>query len=50
MMPKLRAFVDHVKNRSDTANKTRTHIDDDENEAQKCADLGSADSIDKVTP
>jgi len=28
MMPKLRAFIDHVKSRSDTANKTRTHIDD----------------------
>jgi len=28
MMPKLRAFIDHVKGRSDTAKKTRTHIDD----------------------
>jgi DNA-binding transcriptional LysR family regulator len=28
MMPKLRAFIDHVKSRSDTANKTRVHIDD----------------------
>jgi DNA-binding transcriptional LysR family regulator len=28
MMPKLRAFIDHVKNRSDAANKTRIHIDD----------------------
>src|SRR5713226_1068867 len=28
MMPKLRAFIDHVKSRSDTANKTRIHSDD----------------------
>jgi len=28
MMPKLRAFIDHVKNRSGGANKTRSHIDD----------------------
>jgi DNA-binding transcriptional LysR family regulator len=28
IMPKLRAFIDHVKSRSDTANKTRIHIDD----------------------
>jgi DNA-binding transcriptional LysR family regulator len=28
MMPKLRAFIDHVKSRSGTANKTRSHIDD----------------------
>jgi hypothetical protein len=28
MMPKLRALIDHVKNRSDAANKTRIHIDD----------------------
>jgi len=28
MMPKLRAFIDHVKSRSDTANKTLIHIDD----------------------
>jgi DNA-binding transcriptional LysR family regulator len=28
MMPKLRAFIDHVKSRSDSANKTRVHIDD----------------------
>jgi DNA-binding transcriptional LysR family regulator len=28
MMPKLRAFVDHVKSRSVTTNKTRVHIDD----------------------
>jgi len=28
MMPKLRAFVDHVKSRSGAINKTRSHIDD----------------------
>jgi DNA-binding transcriptional LysR family regulator len=27
MMPKLRAFIDHVKSRSHAANKTRGHID-----------------------
>jgi DNA-binding transcriptional LysR family regulator len=28
MMPKLRVFIDHVKSRSDAANKTRIHSDD----------------------
>jgi len=28
MMPKLRAFIDHVKRRSDTAERTHIHIDD----------------------
>src|SRR5439155_25914404 len=28
MMPKLRAFIDHVKSRSGAANKPRSHIDD----------------------
>jgi DNA-binding transcriptional LysR family regulator len=28
MMPKLRAFIDHVKSRSGAANKIRSHIDD----------------------
>jgi DNA-binding transcriptional LysR family regulator len=28
MMPKLRAFIDHVKSRSVATNKTRVHIDD----------------------
>jgi DNA-binding transcriptional LysR family regulator len=28
MMPKLRAFIDHVKSRSDSANKTRIHVDE----------------------
>jgi hypothetical protein len=27
IMPKLRAFIDHVKSRSDAANKTRIHTD-----------------------
>jgi hypothetical protein len=28
MMPKLRAFIDHVKSRSVTTSKTRVHTDD----------------------
>ena len=28
MMPKLRAFIDHVKSRSGATNKPRSHIDD----------------------
>src|SRR5438445_2231046 len=28
IMPKLRAFIDHVKNRPHVANKTRIHVDD----------------------
>src|SRR5262249_49349116 len=28
ILPKLRAFIDHVKRRSDAANKTRIHFDD----------------------
>ena len=28
MTPKLRAFIDHVKSRSDATNRTRVHIDD----------------------
>jgi DNA-binding transcriptional LysR family regulator len=28
MMPKLRAFIDHVKSRSDAADKTRIHVAD----------------------
>ncbi|MCA2406054.1 LysR family transcriptional regulator [Rhizobium leguminosarum bv. viciae 248] len=28
VMPKLRAFIDHVKGRADAADKTRLHIDD----------------------
>src|SRR6266700_2968661 len=29
MMPKLRAFIDHVKSRSGATNKTRSHADDE---------------------
>jgi hypothetical protein len=35
MMPTLRAFIDHVKSRSDTARKTRIHIDDRRNRPHK---------------
>ena len=28
MMPKLRAFIDHVKGRSGATNRIRVHIDD----------------------
>jgi hypothetical protein len=28
MMPKLRAFIDHVKSRPGVTNKTPSHIDD----------------------
>jgi hypothetical protein len=28
MMPKLRAFIDHVKSRSDAGRKTQVHDDD----------------------
>jgi DNA-binding transcriptional LysR family regulator len=28
IMPKLRAFIDHVKGRAEASDKTRTHIDD----------------------
>jgi DNA-binding transcriptional LysR family regulator len=28
MVPKLRAFIDHVKSRSDSANEVGFHIDD----------------------
>jgi DNA-binding transcriptional LysR family regulator len=28
MMPKLRAFIDHVKNRSGATDKTRRRVDD----------------------
>jgi DNA-binding transcriptional LysR family regulator len=28
LMPKLRAFIDHVKSRSGATNKTRSHVDD----------------------
>src|SRR6202011_4127905 len=36
MMPKLRAFIDHMKSRSDSsANKTRTHVDGGRSRARK---------------
>ena len=35
MMPKLRAFIDHVKSRSGAANKTRSHIDDKQTRGMK---------------
>jgi hypothetical protein len=28
LMPKLRAFIDHVKSRSGATSRTRSHIDD----------------------
>jgi hypothetical protein len=28
MVPKLRAFIDHVKSRTGAANKTRSHMDE----------------------
>jgi len=28
VLPKLRAFIDHMKSRSNVANKTRIHVDD----------------------
>jgi DNA-binding transcriptional LysR family regulator len=35
MMPKLRAFIDHVKSRLNAANKIRVHIDDRRNRPHK---------------
>ena len=35
MMPKLRAFIDHVKSRSGAANKTRSHTGDKRTRAMK---------------
>ena len=35
VMPKLRAFIDHVKSRADAADKTRIHIDDRQTPATK---------------
>jgi DNA-binding transcriptional LysR family regulator len=40
MMPKLRAFIDHVKSRSGAANKTRSHSDDRRTRGKKIADAG----------
>src|SRR5262249_45650364 len=35
MMPKLRAFIDHVKSRTGAASKTRTHSDDRRTRSRK---------------
>ena len=35
MMPKLRAFIDHVKSRAGAPNKTRSHIDDQRSRGMK---------------
>ena len=35
MMPKLRAFIDHVKSRSGATKKTRSHIDDERTRGMK---------------
>jgi DNA-binding transcriptional LysR family regulator len=40
MMPKLRAFIDHVKSRSGAANKTRSHIDDKRTRGMKIRGRG----------
>jgi DNA-binding transcriptional LysR family regulator len=41
MMPKLRAFIDHVKSRSDSANRTRIHIDDKRPRGMKMGGRGT---------
>ena len=41
MTPKLRAFIDHVKSRSDAANRTRIHIDVKRTPGVKMRGLGS---------
>jgi hypothetical protein len=35
VMPKLRAFIDHVKGRADAGDKPRIHIDDTQTPATK---------------
>jgi hypothetical protein len=35
MMPKLRAFIDHVKNRSDAADKSRSRSDEGQTRPRK---------------
>jgi DNA-binding transcriptional LysR family regulator len=35
IMPKLRAFIDHVKGRSAAANKTRIYVDDRQTRPRK---------------
>ena len=44
MMPKLRAFIDHVKSRSD--NRTRIHIDDKRPRGMKMGGRGKGSGID----
>jgi len=39
MMPKLRAFIDHVKSRSGSANKIQIHADDKRTRPRKKADV-----------
>ena len=41
MMPKLRAFIDHVKRRSDTTDRTRSHTDDKRIRGMKMRGRGS---------
>jgi DNA-binding transcriptional LysR family regulator len=41
MMPKLRAFIDHVKLRSDSTNRTRSHIEDKRIRGLKMSGRGS---------
>jgi DNA-binding transcriptional LysR family regulator len=40
MMPKLRAFIDHVKSRPGATNKTRSHIDDKRTRGEKIRGRG----------
>ncbi len=42
MMPKLRAFIDHVKSRADATNKTRAHSDDSRARGVKMRRHGAA--------
>jgi DNA-binding transcriptional LysR family regulator len=40
MMPKLRAFIDHVKSRSGATSKIRNHIDDKRTRGEKIRGRG----------
>jgi DNA-binding transcriptional LysR family regulator len=42
MMPKLRAFIDHVKSRAGAASKTRGHIDDKRTRGEKIRGQGKS--------
>jgi DNA-binding transcriptional LysR family regulator len=46
MTPKLRAFIDHAKSRSDTANRTRIHIDGKRTRGMKMRGRGKRTGID----